>query len=50
MYQSMMHCKACDEILDAFDIMNEEDFNGLCERCYAEAMESVYTSYEEDKY
>lgn len=39
-------CKGCNDTLDEIDLQCYDDFEGLCEECYGEAMESAYEDYE----
>ena len=39
---SELKCYACDEILADNELEYQDIFDGLCEQCYAEAMEAAY--------
>lgn len=44
-----LHCKACDEMLDDYELGHYKEFDGLCEECYNEAMEAAYEDYNPDE-
>ena len=40
---TMLHCYSCDKELDSMDLRFLEVFDGMCEDCYAEAMDTAYS-------
>lgn len=41
---SQLKCYACDGELNDLEIKCYHDFDGMCEECYADAMETLYDS------
>lgn len=37
-----LRCHACDAELSDYEIVNYDEFDGLCEECYSQAMEAAF--------
>lgn len=46
--QSELRCP-CDKLLDNYELGNYDEFQGLCEECYLEAMAAAFERDNDDK-